>query len=415
MTSAKRDNSRGFTVIELMVVTLIIAILMSIAFKISGIGDETEKRSRTVAKLQKLENCLSGYYAVYGSYPPVPLQGVSRSIDVPVNKYGVQSQTDAESTGSRLDQRWNQVRAACLAQPVGVKFPFPEEMNDYIKELSDIVSDRVSDDHILKRGFQNVDAGWFSGNIRTKGSKEEGKSIRGYAVDWTDCQIFRYGLLSFLLPRYMFMMGGDEDFYTYQTHGWAQWNSFNRLPANVENGKHGSSGASGTSSNPFNTWSDVISALNYDPRTGKIRRTSGNRERLAMVEAIPSQSVCRRWLANLEGIVSGGDVFYGIDTRDPRHTVGLNPANPDGIVSDHLFSVPNGSMPYVLNEMTVKDGWGNPIFYYSEAPYQSYRLWSSGSNGRTFPPWISVDSLGDDNDKKTALRWMADDITIMSN
>ena len=408
MTAAERHGARGFTVIELMVVTLIIAILMSIAFKISGIGDQGDRRTRTIERIQKLENCLSGYYAVYGMYPPVPLQGVSRNIDVKVNMYGVQGQGNSESGESGLD--WERVKAACLAQPVGVKYPYPEAMNDVIESLSKLMEERYKDsdnEHIARkfsRGFENasVNPGKFgSEKVSTGDSTYKGKS-KQYSPNWNDCQLFRYGLMSFLLPRYLFMMGGAKTFYEgrsmHDTKGFTQWQAFNSIPANIKNGKH-------FDNDGPSTFAEMRNLLNYDGTTGEIR---ASRENLAKVETIPSQSVCRRWLANLEGIVSGGLTFYGINTRDKDGYNQLQVSNTDiALYEAH-------GQQYVLGEMTVCDGWGRTLYYYSAPPYQSYRLWSAGANGKTFPPWVELNSL-DSSDRKKAVQWMGDDIIMMSN
>ena len=66
--------------------------------------------------IQKIENCLSGYYAAFGSYPPVTLHG-SRNYNLEVNINGIQ--TD-EEVNSGLD--WPRVEAACrLATEAGYK------------------------------------------------------------------------------------------------------------------------------------------------------------------------------------------------------------------------------------------------------------------------------------------------------
>ena len=65
--------------------------------------------------------------------------------------------------------------------------------------------------------------------------------------------------------------------------------------------------------------------------------------------------------------------------------------------------------------MTVLDGWGNDFYYYSPQPFQSYRLWSAGPDGKTFPPWVPLSTLKTDGDRKTAANWMADDIMYLSN
>ena len=320
-----------------------------------------------------------------------------------MDKYGIQGQPSSESSGSGLN--WNQVKAACLAQPVGVKYPYPEAMNDVIDNLSKLMAERYAEDddqavrEKFTRGFENasVNPGKFGGEkVSTDDSPYKGSSKQA-SPNWNDCQLFRYGLLSFLLPRYLFMLGGPETFYDEGNGSFAQWQAFNNIPPNIENGKH----FKNTGPQNFRA---LRRLLNYDDR-GQIR---ASRESLSQVEAIPSQSACRRWLANLEGIVSGGMDFYGVNTRDK-----------DGY---YMLHVGNRNLPlyeahgqqYVLGEMTVVDGWGNPVYYYSEPPYQSYRLWSAGANGKTFPPWVQVDSL-DSKDRSTASSWMADDIIMLSN
>ena len=75
-----RASKSGFTLIELLVVTVVVVSLMAVMFRLSGIAGNASQRETTVHRLQCLENCLSGYYAAFGSYPPVPLQGASRNV-----------------------------------------------------------------------------------------------------------------------------------------------------------------------------------------------------------------------------------------------------------------------------------------------------------------------------------------------
>ena len=78
-------KKNGFTLIELLIVTVVIVTLMGIVFRLAGVGGDSRKKSLTQSRLQRLENALSGYYAAYGSYPPVPLQNRSRDINVRVD------------------------------------------------------------------------------------------------------------------------------------------------------------------------------------------------------------------------------------------------------------------------------------------------------------------------------------------
>jgi hypothetical protein len=95
--------------------------------------------------MQCLENCLSGYYAAFGTYPPVPLQG-SRDIYQHVDAYhGVQlegadhytidsSYNDEKGGGGSPKER---ILAACRSQPFGAYFPFREKDLKYAEGIAD--------------------------------------------------------------------------------------------------------------------------------------------------------------------------------------------------------------------------------------------------------------------------------------
>ena len=66
---------KAFTLVELLIVVVVLVTLMAVTFRLSSIGSNQTARNKTVSRLQKLENCLSGYYAAFGTYPPVRLHG----------------------------------------------------------------------------------------------------------------------------------------------------------------------------------------------------------------------------------------------------------------------------------------------------------------------------------------------------
>ena len=72
-------------------------------------------------------------------------------------------------------------------------------------------------------------------------------------------------------------------------------------------------------------------------------------------------------------------------------------------------------MQYLLDGLTVKDGWHRELYYYSPSPHQSYTLWSAGENGKTFPPWVTDEELANIKEKSTVQAWIADDIVHMRN
>ena len=93
----------------------------------------------------------------------------------------------------------------------------------------------------------------------------------------------------------------------------------------------------------------------------------------------------------------------------------LNLAVFDGAPGGGLRQFSNGgydssSSLYILDGMTIIDGWGRELYYYSAPPYQSYRLWSAGPNGRTFPPWYDLNSL-DSSARKVVTTWTKDDLS----
>ena len=135
-----------------------------------------------------------------------------------------------------------------------------------------------------------------------------------------------------------------------------------------------------------------------------------------MISNLTSQSVCARWMPNFEGIISGGRTFFGVKTADgdrPYLSV-----SKDSYISLHspkgYSGSGSGGSLYLLDGMTIRDGWGNEFFYYSEPPFQSYQLWSAGPDGRTFPVWYDRGKLGS-SELKIVKEWTDDDISGLNN
>ena len=57
---------KGFTLVELLIVVVVMITLMTITFRLSSIGSDATARNKTVNRLNRLENCMSGYYAAFG-------------------------------------------------------------------------------------------------------------------------------------------------------------------------------------------------------------------------------------------------------------------------------------------------------------------------------------------------------------
>lgn len=384
---------KAFTLIELLVAVVVIAILMSIVFRLSGIGGNTQKRNETVARLQKLENCLSGYYAAFGSYPPVPMQrNPSRNFRLKV-EMGVQ---DPRGNGEEVNGlNWSSVEAACRAQPVATYFPFRQSYHDLVMNVEKALREKAQQ----ARSNQNLKDQGFDDERLRRGFDDglSGSGVKGDVLTSEDT-VFEFGLMSFLLPRYFFMLGCHPDFMSRP-----EWLTNNSVPADPQDGSE-IPGRESAQWETFRGW--------YYDNQGKKLDNGSDAWKYSMV---PSQAVCARWMPNLEGACRtcvGNSTFFGINISDGVASA-FSADNP-GVAN--MIRYPDPSNPnngYVVNSITILDGWGREFFYYSAPPFQSYTLWSAGPNGRTFCPWVPLDSLDNANEKRTAGEWMADDIMQM--
>jgi len=382
---------KAFTLVELLVVVVVISILSSIAFRLGGIAGDSSARTTTLNTMQRIENAISGYFAAYGSYPPVSLQGRSRNIYLQVNSSGIQ-QLDASQNRSKVE--WKSVRAACLAQPVAVRFPFPPDMNDHLVKISNV---------LMNRGQKNM---YFDG------LSDMGRlSSKQHEPNWTDVQLFQFGLLSYLLPRYLVMMGyggtsnklAGKGLYD----GFDQWGDNNSMPCRFDDGVQ------------YDNWGQVNDEVTEE--TTKWR-----------VAAIPSQAITARWLSNFEITSDRGSngrlgMLIGWANQVPLYGVQISDGTTYGVDNpppeDEIYSAGDNQSgagaakvrPYVLDFLNCPDGWGGDFYYYSPAPYQSYRLWSGGPNKKTFPPWIPDEEINNLSNADEVREWMADDVVHMSN
>lgn len=70
----------GFTLVEILIVIVVIVILMGLVFKLTVVVTNQSATAKSVHRIQMLENCLSGFYAEYGQYPPVPSYGGTQPV-----------------------------------------------------------------------------------------------------------------------------------------------------------------------------------------------------------------------------------------------------------------------------------------------------------------------------------------------
>ena len=400
---------RGFTLIEMLIVVVVLVTLMAMTFRLSGLGEDQWKRNTTISHLQRIENCLSGYYAAFNSYPAVKLHG-TRNIYLETGPMGLQKYGDNESENENIwnwdpekfrryaetwdgnfyqkeeDAAWSQVRAACMAQPVACCFPFPDVMANSVNKISETMKKKANSNESRYKRFREKAEKFGSGFV----SVSEPNVLNNLKdeEDWREVQLFKFGLMSFLLPRYLFMLDVDDN------------------TANIAVRKRQWSGNNAPVHDPWTgdvmTWNDVHRYSQSDTKRD-ITRISG----------IYSQSVCARWLPNLKGICACNykTVFYGIDI----YSGWGNSLDTDNDNMEVYSTGKDGSgAKYVLDSITVKDGWGHELFYYSPSPHQTYVLWSAGPNGRTFPPWIDRAGM-DQKENRCIGAWIEDDIVNMRN
>ena len=118
----------------------------------------------------------------------------------------------------------------------------------------------------------------------------------------------------------------------------------------------------------------------------------------------------------LDGAILGGRMFFGVDTNeDHDERAAFDVSGQHAAIYSPNKNSNNDSYNnlYMLDRMTIRDGWGYDLYYYSPPPYQGCRVWSGGKNVHTIPPWVELSQL-DASQRKTAAEWMADDIVHLS-
>jgi len=322
-----RNRRSAFTLVEMMVVVAIIAILIGGVFKLLGAAGEKNKESVTVMRMERLQNALSGYYAEYGSYPPV----MQYEYPDPEKQRNADDPTKVDNATFSSDS----ANLAASSQSIAYEFPPVTSLDDYIDKL-------------------------FQGKARSAGLVLGGQNLRQKTEweSWYKLQLFKFGLLSYLLPRTHIAWGDDSEARRENLFESLQW----------------------TRKDP-NTYPNKIKGL------------------INAQMAIEERTVAR-WLPNFEKIICGGVTIMGVELCEK-----------DTWLKFVSHTAPNGQK-LVVQSMTIRDGWGRDLYYYSAAPYQSYRIWSSGKDGKTYPPWIPIDQLQKKSasQAKLATTWIEDDI-----
>ncbi len=74
-TRGRRPAGRGFTLIEMLVVLVVIAVLAGMVFALIGAVGRMSDRARSRRIVEQLAMAVEEFRAEYGKYPPVPLYG----------------------------------------------------------------------------------------------------------------------------------------------------------------------------------------------------------------------------------------------------------------------------------------------------------------------------------------------------
>ena len=339
----RKRQTKGFTLVELMVVISVIAILMGITFRLMNAASQEKAKAETVSRLQRLENALSGYYAAYGTYPPVkviPLANVLSLNNYPsYTRWG----TDNDETPEDWTDDW--LNRMARAQQTRFFYPYPYQTRQIITEW------------IKEHNHPNSGNKW-PGCVD---AHTDPGCIDPMSTDWKENRAFGFGLMSFLLPR-LEMIG------------------FEGMP------NQSASTARYVATDPF-FLSVFWLANNLDPRkSASATVTAAEIEKTLLRQHADENEKCARWLPNLEGMIKLPEASL------EGKVLGVNIKAPGG-PPEPAFVNSNGRN-LVLRQATVLDGWGKPFFYYSPPPHQSYRLWSAGPDGKTVPPWVTVDDWG---------------------
>ena len=265
-------KQNGFTLIEMLVVVVVIAILSGLVFQMIGAGGTSSDKAKARRQLEALANAVEEYRAEYGRYPPV----------------------------ARL----------------------PETSRDSCRRHQADYNDSWTDEECRKKTYQPLrydypgPKGWW-----THGGEGGSRSLAALLqnVPRSDATVFIFGLMSYLETRvegraenaHRTLFEKSKSIPDSQSH-WLSENS-RRIRKDAK-----SSDWNVAEDNPR----DARAAKKIEPFIKDIRRTE--------------QSV-----------------------HSYRNNV------------------------YTNHQSTIWDPWGNELNYKSDPPYDSYRIWSIGPDGRS--------------------------------
>jgi len=343
-------RKQAFTLVEIMVVVSVIAILALASFRLMKAAAHNKKVAETQARMERLQNALSGYYAQYGHYPPVPFY----------SSMNPEEARNFDSNGVLGNNFAAKAKWASRAQPMAYEYPPPA------------YADQNFIDVIFNRNLQQGDG-------RTKDMFSSGIAAQFDPKNpaWDEGpKAFKFGLLSFLLPR-LEVANFAENSLIRDTVVFSipQW-------------------------------------LEHNPATPQgLPKTQGNNaafSRAMQAQRLAENEACARWLPHLEHTINGlGAPILGVNIWSGT----TQSADDGGGFQKRVTRLAGGGDDLIATmSATCVDAWYNSFYYHSLPPYQSYILWSAGPDGNTFPPWIDSKDPYYIANKKAILEMIKDDI-----
>jgi prepilin-type N-terminal cleavage/methylation domain-containing protein len=267
---------RGFTLLEMLVVVVIIAILAGLVFYLIKGAGARMARAQTVVHVQKVRSALEEFFAEYGQYPPVQVYNTAADANI----------IDGAVVGEQL-------------------FRYEYATTNGLMAYA-----------LMGNGQWDVAYGRLKGTLK----------------DNRDFPVFRFGLMSYLVPRYE---GYAKNAYS---------TDFAELfTANTQ-------------------WTNAASG-NYVPDSGPDANKPMDQPR--------DRRACRRW----EPILFDPNITYSDEQQR-----GPYDENSDALRTDLPFGAPS-TWGYINYFITVRDGWNRDLHYRSVPPYESYDVWSAGPDG----------------------------------
>ncbi len=301
----------GFTIIEMLVVVIVIAILSGLVFKMIGAGGASSDRATAHRQVEALANACEEYRAEYGRYPPVP-------------KF---------LKWHKDKKKWRYI------QPVDYSYP-------------------------------QKPSRWTTGG--ESGSKTLANLLKGKShteIEETGAYAFKFGLLSFFVPRIekhaanspreLFLKGAQSE-----QHIWFFQNNPDATEITKEKAKRLQKEES--------FWGGY--RRDGDWETSKNCPLDDNARDIRVAKKV--------WPLISEVVRTDSDYL-------PYHDDDWNPApgyNHNVWTNSHVH---------------VTDPWGNSLNYKSDPPYDCFKVWSNGPDGKT------GDIVGSDNKTRN---YSADDI-----